>query len=167
MDHIYPGDPQYFRMLNAPEDIEAAFEKIISYLDEVEEMSNVRSYNHLAKVIRAVNSLSRNHLNKTHEWSNQIYYEKKAATQKAKIDRIKGFEIGQLVKFRPKGDHHYKDGHSPYLIAHVIGKVVRRNRHTVSVVEVSRRRMSSEAEDTRSSGARWRMSPQADTIIGE
>ena len=40
-DTIYPGDPEYYKTLNAPDSVNKAFKKIIEYLAEVEEMSLV------------------------------------------------------------------------------------------------------------------------------
>ena len=82
-------------------------------------------------------------------------------------DRIKGFEIGQLVKFHPNASHHEEDGNYPWGIEHVIGRVTRRNQNTVSVIEISRRRYNTEVENTSYSGRRWRMLPASDDIIDE
>lgn len=164
---IYPGDPKYYKMLNAPDSVNEAFEKIIEYLAEVEEMSSIKSHDFLSKSCRAVESINRDQQSTLWKWKNQAYNEKKVAEKQAKIDRIKGFKIGQLVKFKPKAIHHFGDENHTWGIEHVIGRVTRRNKNTVSVIEVSRRRHSSDAEDTRTFGCRWRMSPHEDDIIDE
>ena len=89
------------------------------------------------------------------------------AREKARVDRIKGFEIGQLVKFHPNARHHEEDGNYPWGVEHVIGRVTRRNQNTVSVIEISRRRYNTEVENTSFSGRRWRMLPGSDKIIDE
>lgn len=166
-DTIYPGDPEYYKTLNAPDSVNKAFKKIIEYLAEVEEMSSIKSYDFLTRSCRAVESINRDQQTKLWQWKNQAFNEKKVAEKQARIDRIKGFKIGQLVKFRPRADHHVADGNYAWNITHVIGRVVRRSKYTVSVIEVSRRRGSLDPEVTRNSGDRWRMSPHKDTIIDE
>ena len=166
-DTIYPGDPEYYKTLNAPDSVNEAFAKIIGYLAEVEEMSSIKSHDFLTRSCRAVDSINRNQQTRLWEWKNQVYNEKKFAEKKAAEARVKGFEIGQLVKFRPRSDHHIADGNYAWNITHVIGKVTRRSKHTVSVIEVSRRRGSLDPEVTRNAGDRWRMSPHKDTIIDE
>jgi hypothetical protein len=166
-DTIYPGDPEYYKTLNAPDSVNKAFKKIIEYLAEVEEMSSIKSYDFLTRSCRAVESINRDQQTKLWEWKNQAYSEKKVAEKQARIDRIKGFKIGQLVKFSPKALHHAADENYMWGITHVIGRVTRRNKNTVSVIEVSRRRSTAESEDTRSFGCRWRMAPDKDIIIDE
>jgi len=160
--------PQYFKTLGAPDEVEAAFQTILGYLGEVETMCNYKCDGPLQKIFSALESLSRAQKNLTSKWSNQRYAEKRAAAAKAKIDRIKGFEIGQLVKFRPSASHHSdEDGNHPWGVDHLIGRVTRRSTHTVSVIEVSRRSYNSEVEQTNYAGIRWRMHPEQDTIIDE
>ena len=160
--------PHYFKTLGAPDEVEDAFQTILGYLGEVETMCNYKCVTPLAKVFDALDALPRSQKSKVQGWRNQVYQEKRAAQKKAKIDRIKGFEIGQLVKFRPNASHHSdEDGNHPWGIDHLIGRVTRRSTHTVSVIEVSRRRHSSEVEQTNYAGIRWRMHPDQDTIIDE
>ena len=104
---------------------------------------------------------------KVSEWRQQVYREERVAREKARVDRIKGFEIGQLVKFNPNASHHDEDGNYPWGVEHIIGRVTRRNPNTVSVIEVSRRKYNSDVEQTNLAGRRWRMHPGHDDILDE
>ena len=160
--------PQYFTTLGAPDEVESAFQTILGYLGEVETMCNYKCVTPLSKVFDALDALPRTQKNKMNGWRNQLYQERREAKAKAKDDRIKGFEIGQLVKFKPRAQHHSdQDGHYHWNVDHIIGRVSRRNRHTVSVIEVSRRKNGIDAEVVSSEGLRWRMHPADDVIIDE
>jgi len=170
MTKHYYNDPEYYLELNAPDSVNKAFEKIISYLNDVEEMSNVRSFNHLAKVTRAINSIVRPHQSIIHQWTNQIYNEKREADRQLKIDRIKGFNIGQVIKFKPStswdAKHHNDHGYI-YDVEHVIAVVKRRNKKSISVKEISRRIRGTSSEDVRNSNSHWKLNLEFDSIIDE
>jgi hypothetical protein len=160
--------PQYFKTLGAPDEVKSAFQTILGYLGEVETMCNYKCDGPLQKIFSALESLPRAQRNLTSKWSNQRYAEKRSAAAKAKVERIKGFEIGQLVKFRPRAAHHSEqDGLYHWNVDHIIGRVSRRNKHTVSVIEVSRRKNGIDVEVVSSEGIRWRMHPEKDDIVDE
>ena len=160
--------PQYYKMLGASDEVEVAFQTILGYLGEVETMCNYKCVTPLAKVFDALDALPRSQKTKVQGWRNQVYQERRVAQKKAKYDRIKGFEIGQLVKFRPRAAHHSEqDGLYHWNVDHIIGRVSRRNKHTVSVIEVSRRKNGIDVEVVSSEGIRWRMHPEKDDIVDE
>jgi len=161
-------NPRYFTQIGAPDEVEKAFQTILGYLSEVEKLCNYKCDAPLHKVFQAINSLPRDQKQSTNKWSNRRFSEKMARVRKEKHDRIKGFEIGQLVKFAPHARHHEEqDGKFVWGIDHVIARVTRRNQHTISAIEISRRGRNQDAENPAHSGLRWRISPQQDTIINE
>jgi hypothetical protein len=157
----------YYTTLGFPDEVNEAFATILKHLEEVQEVCNVKVTKPLNKVFDALESLPRDQKQRVNEWRHQVYSEQREAKKKAKIDRIKGFELGQLVKFEPHAQHHDDDGNHPWGIKHIIGRVTRRSTHTVSVIEVSCRRRSASVEHTMHAGRRWRLHPEQDTILDE
>jgi len=160
-------NPLYYTTQGFPDEVDSAFATILAHLQEVQSMCNVKVTGPLHKVFDALDALPRMQKNKVSEWRQEVYREERIAREKARVDRIKGFEIGQLVKFHPNASHHDEDGNYPWGIDHVIARVVRRNPNTVSVLEVSRRKYNSDVEQTNFAGRRWRMHPGNDDILDE
>ncbi len=159
--------PLHYTTHGFPDEVDKAFATILQHLEEVQSMCNIKVTSPLAKIFESLEALPRRQKQQVTEWRQQTYREQRIAKEKARVDRIKGFEIGQLVKFSPNASHHEEDGNYPWGIEHVIGRVTRRNQNTVSVIEVSRRRYNAEVEQTNYSGRRWRMLPASDDIIDE
>jgi hypothetical protein len=160
-------NPLYYTTQGFPDEVDSAFATILAHLQEVQSMCNVKVTGPLHKVFDALDALPRMQKNKVSEWRQEVYREERIAREKARVDRIKGFEIGQLVKFHPNASHHDEDGNYPWGVEHIIGRVARRNQNTVSVIEVSRRRSASDVEQTNYAGRRWRMLPGTDNVIDE
>ena len=160
-------NPLYYTTQGFPDEVDSAFATILAHLQEVQSMCNVKVTGPLHKVFDALDALPRMQKNKVSEWRQEVYREERIAREKARVDRIKGFEIGQLVKFHPNASHHDEDGNYPWGIEHVIGRVTRRNSITVSVVEVSRKKHGADVEQTTSANRRWRMHPSQDDILDE
>ena len=160
--------PLHYTTHGFPDEVESAFATILQHLKDVQSMCNIKVYTPLNKLFESLEALPRRQKAQVSEWRQQVYREERVAREKARVDRIKGFEIGQLVKFRPTASHHGdEDGNYPWGVEHVIGRVTRRNQNTVSVIEVSRRRFNTEVEQTNYAGRRWRMLPASDDIIDE
>ena len=159
--------PLHYTTHGFPDEVDKAFATILQHLEEVQSMCNIKVTSPLAKIFESLEALPRRQKQQVTEWRQQVYREQRIAKEKARVDRIKGFEIGQLVKFSPNASHHEEDGNYPWGVEHVIGRVTRRNQNTVSVIEVSRRRYNAEVEQTNYSGCRWRMLPSSDQIIDE
>jgi hypothetical protein len=159
--------PLYYTTQGFPDEVNDAFAAILQHLEEVQSMCNVKVTGPLNRVFDSLDSLPRKQKTKVSEWRQQVYREERSRREQMRVDRIKGFEIGQLVKFIPDARHHEEDGNYPWGISHIIGRVARRNQNTVSVIEVSRRRQSSDVEQTNYTGVRWRMLPGTDSIINE
>jgi len=159
--------PLHYTTQDLPDEVSDAFGTILNHLEEVQSMCNVKVTGPLHKVFDALDALPRKQKNQVSEWRTQTYREERIAREKARVDRIKGFEIGQLVKFHPNASHHDEDGNYPWGIEHVIGRVTRRNSITVSVVEVSRKKHGADVEQTTSANRRWRMHPSQDDILDE
>ena len=161
------GHPLHYTTHGFPDEVDKAFATILQHLEEVQSMCNIKVTSPLAKIFESLEALPRKQKQQVSEWRQQIYREERVAREKARVDRIKGFEIGQLVKFSPNASHHEEDGNYPWGVDHIIGRVTRRNQNTVSVIEISRRRYNTEVENTAFSGRRWRMLPGSDKIIDE
>ena len=159
--------PLHYTTHGFPDEVDKAFATILQHLEEVQSMCNIKVTSPLAKIFESLEALPRKQKQQVSEWRQQIYREERVAREKARVARIKGFEIGQLVKFSPNASHHEEDGNYPWGIEHIIGRVTRRNQNTVSVIEISRRRIATEVENTSYSGRRWRMLPASDKIIDE
>ena len=159
--------PLYYTTQGFPDEVNDAFATILQHLEEVQSMCNVKVTGPLNRVFDSLDSLPRKQKTKVSEWRQQVYREERVAREKARVDRIKGFEIGQLVKFNPNASHHDEDGNYPWGVEHIIGRVTRRNPNTVSVIEVSRRKYNSDVEQTNCAGRRWRMHPGNDDILDE
>jgi len=159
--------PLHYTTHGFPDEVDKAFATILQHLEDVQSMCNVKVTGPLHKVFDALEALPRKQKTQVSEWRTQTYREERIAREKARVDRIKGFEIGQLVKFHPNASHHDEDGNYPWGVEHIIGRVARRNQNTVSVIEVSRRKHSSDAEQTNYAGKRWRMLPASDDILDE
>ena len=160
--------PLHYTTHGFPDEVDKAFATILQHLEEVQSMCNIKVTSPLAKIFESLEALPRKQKQQVSEWRQQVYREQRVAREKARVDRIKGFEIGQLVKFKPNASHHGdEDGHYSWGVQHVIGRVSRRNQNTVSVIEISRRRHGAEVENTSYAGRRWRMLPSSDEIIDE
>ena len=159
--------PLHYTTHGFPEEVDNAFATILQHLEEVQSMCNIKVHTPLSKIFESLEALPRKQKQQVSEWRQQVYREERVAREKARVDRIKGFEIGQLVKFHPNASHHEEDGNYPWGVDHIIGRVTRRNQNTVSVIEISRRRYNTEVENTSFSGRRWRMLPGSDKIIDE
>ena len=160
--------PLHYTTHGFPEEVDKAFATILQHLEEVQSMCNIKVHTPLHKIFQSLEALPRKQKQQVSDWRTQVYREERIAKEKARVDRIKGFEIGHLVKFRPMASHHNdEDNNYTWGIEHVIGRIKSRNKNTVSVIEVSRRRHGAEVENPAYAGCRWRMLPGYDDIIDE
>jgi len=159
--------PLHYTTHGFPEEVNKAFDTILQHLDDVQAMCNIKVHTPLYRIFESIEALPRKQKQQVNDWRQEVYRAERIANEKSRVDRIKGFEIGQLVKFHPNASHHEEDGNYPWGIDHVIARVVRRNPNTVSVLEVSRRKYNSDVEQTNLAGRRWRMHPGNDDIIDE
>ena len=161
------SDSDHCLDLNAPHEVNAAFKIIATYLKEVEELCNQKSYDVLDRACRSLDGLNYSHQNQIYRWSTRNKAESLRLKAIAKVDKIKSFEIGQLVKFKPNTSWDNKHDNTVWNIEHVIGVVKRRNKHTVSLKEISRRINGNGFEDMRCSGLNWKLNPDFDTFLDE
>ena len=160
--------PLHYTTHGFPEEVDKAFATILQHLEEVQSMCNIKVHTPLHKIFQSLDALPRRQKQQVSEWRTQVYREERIAKEKARVDRIKGFEIGQLVKFIPCASHHNdEDNNYTWGIDHIIGRVKSRNKSTVSVIEISRRRHGAEVENPAHAGRRWRMLPSHDEILDE
>ena len=159
--------PLHYTTHGFPEEVNKAFDTILQHLDDVQAMCNIKVHTPLYRIFESIEALPRKQKQQVNDWRQEVYRAERRANEKARVDRIKGFEIGQLVKFAPHARHHEEDGNYPWGLHHVIARVTRRNVNTVSVIEISRRRTGAESENTSYSGRRWRMHPDQDNIVDE
>ena len=159
--------PLHYTTHGFPEEVNKAFDTILQHLDDVQAMCNIKVHTPLYRIFESIEALPRKQKQQVNEWRQEVYRAERRANEKARVDRIKGFEIGQLVKFCPHARHHEEDGNYPWGVQHVIARVTRRNSNTVSVIEVSRRRHDADVENQTWAGKRWRMHPDQDNIVDE
>ncbi len=160
--------PLHYTTHGFPDEVDKAFATILQHLEEVQMMCNIKVTSPLAKIFESLEALPRKQKQQVSDWRQQIYREERVAREKTRVDRIKGFEIGDLVKFRRMASqHNEEDNNDIWGIENVIGRIKSRNKNTVSVIEVSRRRHGAEVENPAYAGCRWRMLPGYDDIIDE